>query len=94
MKDQDRDHYDYPEHLDRRHNITNRRHTDFEQCPRYDKHELTEPQITEIAKKAVLLAKDEFYLEVGKSVTTKFFVVVGIVSMVMLGWLNAKGFIK
>ena len=74
--------------------MSNRRREDFELCPKYDKHELTDDQIVEIAKKAVLLAKDEFYIEVGKSVTTKFFVVVGVFSLVIVTWLAKEGYFK
>ena len=71
-----------------------RRLNDFASCPRFERHEISEDQIVEIAKKAVLLAKDEFYLEVGKSVTKKFIIVVGFLTTLFLGWLSAKGYIK
>lgn len=78
---------------ERRKAISLRRHSDFESCPRYDKHELSEEQIVEIAKKAVTLAREEFYQEVGKSVTSKFFVIVGAISIAAMIWLTKKGYL-
>ena len=66
----------------------------FISCPKYDKHELSEDQIIEIAKKAVDLAREEFYQEVGKSVTSKFFVIVGISVVGIFGWLTTHGYLK
>ena len=66
----------------------------FIACPKYDKHELSEDQIIEIAKKAVDLAREEFYQEVGKSVTSKFFVVIGLSVIGLFGWLTAHGYLK
>jgi len=94
MQHRDNDFYMHHPDEDRRINQSNRRQQDFESCPRFDKHELSEEQIVSIAKKAVLLAKDEFYMEVGKSVTTKFFMVVGVMSTVLLAWLTAKGYLR
>lgn len=71
-----------------------RRETDFESCPRYDKHELTEEQMLDIAKRAVLLAREEFYRDVGKSVANKFFIVVGLVTLAGLTWLTNHGWLK
>lgn len=66
----------------------------FETCPRYDKHELSEAQIIEIAKKAVLLAREDFYADVGKSITNKFFWAVGLSIVSFMGWMTAHGYIK
>jgi len=74
--------------------MTERRLTQFETCPRYDKHELSESQIIEIAKKAVQLAREDFYADVGKSVTNKFFWAVGLSIVGLLGWMTAHGYIK
>ena len=49
----------------------------FAMCPRYDKHELDEEQIEDIAeraaKKAIIMARDDFYKDVGKSMFNKFY---------------------
>ena len=66
----------------------------FEACPRYDKHELSEDQILDIAKKAVLMAKDEFYKDVGRNVTSKLLVAVGIIVVGALTWLTSNGYTK
>jgi hypothetical protein len=70
----------------------------FSQCPRYDKHELSDEQIEEIAeraaKKAIEMAKTEFYTDVGHTVINKFYWLVGIVVAGSFLWLNSKGFIK
>jgi hypothetical protein len=78
---------------ERRTAVNFRRHSDYERCPKFDKHELSEDQIVEIAKKAVALAREEFYQEVGKSVTSKFFVLVGLAAMATMVWLTRKGYI-
>ena len=66
----------------------------FITCPKYHKHELSEDQIVEIAKKAVDLAREEFYQEVGKSVTSKFFVIVGLSVVGIFSWLTTHGYLK
>jgi hypothetical protein len=78
---------------ERRTAVNLRRHSDYAQCPKFDRHELSEDQIIEIAKKAVALAREEFYQEVGKSVTSKFFVLVGLATMATMVWLTRKGYI-
>lgn len=78
---------------ERRVAVSLRRHSDYEQCPKFDKHELSEEQIVEIAKRAVALAREEFYQEVGKSVTSKFFMLVGLIAMSTMVWLTRKGYI-
>jgi hypothetical protein len=70
------------------------RRNNFESCPKYLKHDLTEDQILVIAKKAVMLAKDEVYKDVGKSVTSKFFYVVGVCAIGAYSWLHINGYIK
>lgn len=76
------------------HGVERRDPTSFVECPRYDKHELSEDQIVEIAKKAVALARDEFYQEVGKSVTSKMFITVGLIVVGIFGWLTTHGYLK
>lgn len=73
----------------------------FADCPRYDKHELSEDQIETIAeraaKKAIDYAKSEFYQDVGHTVMGKLYwligvVVVGIVvGLAKLGWIRIGG---
>ena len=60
----------------------------FNACPRFDKHELTEAQMVEIAKKAVILAKDEFYQDVGKSVLQKLLWLLGLSVVGLYIWLK------
>ena len=74
--------------------MENHMRRDFDQCPKYDKHELSEDQIIDIARRAVILAKAEFNQEVGEAVTSKFFVVVGLLTMGVLGWMTVHGYIK
>jgi hypothetical protein len=66
----------------------------FTTCPKYDKHELSEDQIIMIAKKAVELAREDFYVGVGKSITSKIFIVAGIATMGILSWLSSHNYIK
>lgn len=70
----------------------------FTQCPRYDKHELTDAQIEQIAekaaKKAMIYAKSEFYQDVGHAVVNKFYWLVGAVVAGSFVWLASKGLIK
>ena len=72
----------------------NQMRRDFDLCPRYDKHDLTEDQMVDIAKRAVVMAKKEFNEEVGEAVTSKFFVMVGLCVMGILGWMTTNGYIK
>jgi tetrahydromethanopterin S-methyltransferase subunit G len=74
--------------------IDRRKPLPFEHCPKFDKHELSEEQIVEIAKKAVELAATEFYQQVGKTITQKFFMLVGIITIGALGWLGLHGGLK
>lgn len=70
----------------------------FSMCPRYDKHELSDDQIEEIAEraaeKAIDKAKADFYQDVGHTVINKFYWLVGAVIAGSFLWLNSKGFIK
>lgn len=70
----------------------------FMQCPRFDKHELTDDQIEEIAeraaKKAIALARDGFYQDVGETIVGKFKWLLGAVIVGSFMWLASKGFIK
>lgn len=74
--------------------IIDRRQLEFNTCPKFERHELSEDQVIDIAKKAVELARQEFYADVGKSITSKFFWIIGIVSMSVAGWLTSHGYLK
>ncbi|MFA5166778.1 MAG: hypothetical protein WC449_05835 [Candidatus Paceibacterota bacterium] len=67
----------------------------WEGCPRFDKHELTQEQIKEIATAAAILAvqlaKDEFKKEVGESVIRHFLWVLGSMFAAAWAWLHYKG---
>lgn len=76
---------------DRRMNIERR---SFKDCPRFDRHELSEDQIVSIAKRAVVLARGEFYTDVGKSVVEKFFWIVGALTVGIIAYLQSHGIIK
>lgn len=56
---------------------------------------LTDAQIEAIAEKAATKAvkkmTDDAYMAIGKSVTSKFFTIVGVITLVVLGWLQATG---
>lgn len=80
----------------------------FTGCPKYEHHELSEDQITQIVKQAVKMAKEEFaeeiaeraveiaetkfYINVGKVVTGKVFLIVGVASVVAYTWLTSGKF--
>lgn len=79
--------------------IENRRVTDeFEQCPRYDKHELNDEQIdlitTRAATKALAMAESMVYQAVGKGIISKLNLVVGWGTVTLLMWLAATGRIR
>ncbi len=67
----------------------------FTSCPRYDKHELSDEQIAQIAEaaaqKAVQIARDNFYKDVGKSVVSKWFVIIGMGTVAAYAWARNKG---
>ena len=56
---------------------------------------LTDAQIEAIAEKAATKAvkkmTDDAYMAIGKSVTSKFFTIVGVVTLVVVGWLQVSG---
>lgn len=73
-----------------------RRHEDdFSTCPKWDKHELTNEQIEEIAEraaqKAVRIARDNFYKDVGRAVISKWLIAIGIFTVGSYAWLRNKG---
>lgn len=70
----------------------------FSQCPRYDKHELTDDQIEQIAeraaKKAIGMARDEFYQDVGETIVGKLKWFLGAIIVAVFVWLAQHGIIK
>ena len=66
----------------------------FSLCPKYDKHELTKEQIDEIAEKAaqkaVKIARENFYRDVGETVVSKWLIIVGMGTVTMYAWLRSK----
>lgn len=56
---------------------------------------LTDAQIEAIAEKAATKAvkkmTDDAYKAIGKSVTSKFFTVVGVLTIVLIAWFQASG---
>lgn len=71
-----------------------RKHNDFESCPRYDKHELSDEQVAQIAEaaaiRAVQIARENFYKDVGQSVVSKWFIFVGMATVAGYAWLRSK----
>jgi hypothetical protein len=66
----------------------------FEKCPNFHRYELSEEQIIIIAKKAVEAARNDFYKEVGETIVTKFFWLVGIAAVGLVAWLQTHNIIK
>ena len=67
----------------------------FRSCPRYDKHELSEDQIAQIAEsaaiRAVKIARDNFYKDVGQSVVSKWFILIGMGTVALYAFLRSRG---
>lgn len=66
----------------------------FEKCPNFHRYELSEEQIIIIAKKAVEAARNDFYKEVGETIVTKFFWLIGIAAVGLVAWLQTHNIIK
>jgi len=66
----------------------------FTQCPQFNRYELSEEQIIIIAKKAVEEARNSFYKEVGETIITKFFWLVGIIAVGVFTWMTSHNIIK
>lgn len=70
----------------------------FAKCPRYDKHELDDDQIEEIAERAAVKAVEkatrDFYAGVGKSVMSKLYWLLGLIIVGTALWLQKNGLIK
>lgn len=68
---------------------------EFSPCPKWDKHELSDAQINDIAEKAALravtIARENFYKDVGKAVVSKWLITIGIGTVAMYAWLRGKG---
>ena len=67
---------------------------DFEKFPNFHRYELSEEQIIVIAKKAVEAARNDFYKEVGETIVTKFFWLVGICAVGIFAWLQSHNIIR
>jgi hypothetical protein len=74
---------------------------DFNSCPKFLAHDISEEQILSIAKKAVMLAKEEAKLELaegvidfGKDLAKKLFIIIGAVAIFVLTWLQSHGEMK
>lgn len=69
----------------------------FSMCPKYDKHELSKEQITEIAEeaaqRAVQIARENFYRDVGETVVSKWLIIVGMATVAIYAWLRSKNII-
>ena len=69
----------------------------YTQCPRFDKHELSEGQIADIAEsaahRAVAIAREQFYKDVGQTVVSKWLVIIGMMTVGLYTWLKSKGVI-
>lgn len=79
---------------DKEHFTERRVEVDFSRCNRYDKHELSEEQIIDIARRAVIMAKREFNEDVGQAVTSKGFFLIGALFMGIMAWLTTHGYLK
>lgn len=75
---------------------------EFAQCPRWDKHELTDEQIMLIAEKAadvaaqkaLKIAEAQFYTGVGKRVVRASFYIIGVIAVILTAIATKFGFIK
>ncbi len=76
-------------------NVDRRQPQNYHSCPRYDKHELSAEQIADIAEsaaqRAVVIARENFYKDVGQSVISKWFIIVGMTTVTVYSWLRSKG---
>lgn len=74
----------------------------FEKCPNYHRYELSEEQIELIAEKAsdkaaikaVELARNGFYKDVGETVVSKFLWAIGLIVVGLFVWLQTHNIIK
>lgn len=74
--------------------LTAHKRINFEACPKYDRHELSEEQIIEIAKKAVQLAKEESDMEVGRLTKKGLRYVAGTLLIGLYVWAVQQGLIE
>lgn len=81
-----------------RRRLADKMENDFIACPRYDKHELTDDQIEEIAEraaeKAIIKAKNDLYRDVGETVLGKFKWMVGAIVVGVFVWMASHGLIS
>lgn len=55
--------------------------------------QLTDEQIDAIAERAAERALEKVYTQIGKSIVSKFFLVVGALTLAALAWMNTKGYL-
>jgi hypothetical protein len=79
---------------DEQQEIVERRKINFEQCPKYERHELSEDQIVAIAKKAVQLAKEESDMEVGRLTKKGLRYIAGTLLIGLYVWAVQQGLIE
>jgi hypothetical protein len=68
--------------------------TNWNSCPRYYKHDLSEDQILEIAKRAVILAREDQEKEIGRLTKKGFLYLIGALCIGVYSWAVAHGFIE
>jgi hypothetical protein len=66
----------------------------YEQCPKFHYHDLSKEQMVEIATLAVTMAREEFYLEVGKTVFDKMLWLLGVASVGLYMWFQSHDLFK
>lgn len=59
-----------------------------------EEFKLTEHEIEQIAERAAEIALTKVYTSIGKSVVSKFFIIVGVVTVAIMTYLNSKGIWK
>jgi hypothetical protein len=68
---------------------------EFSPCPKWDKHELSDSQIKDIAEMAALraveIARENFYKDVGKAVVSKWLIAIGVFTVATYAWFRNKG---
>lgn len=70
----------------------------FETCPHCQGQMLTETQLEKVAEraatKAVAMMRNQFYQGVGSAVVGRFFWLLGLITVSVALWMNAKGLLK
>lgn len=70
----------------------------FEKCPNFTRYDLSEEQINLIADKAAIkaveLARSGFYKDVGETIVSKFFWMIGIIAVGIVAWVQSHTNLK